>query len=80
MSLYQCQKCGCKENTAVGHYWRVPESEQCCSFCATGKWHGHFPRVMLPKGMFITNSVGNLQHKETGDTDLSKYILETVSP
>ena len=21
MSLYQCEKCGCVENTAVGHFW-----------------------------------------------------------
>ncbi|PXX41123.1 hypothetical protein NA66_1001733 [Burkholderia pyrrocinia] len=21
MSLYQCEHCGCCENTALGHYW-----------------------------------------------------------
>lgn len=23
MSLYQCEHCGCCENTALGHYWGV---------------------------------------------------------
>jgi hypothetical protein len=27
--------------------------------------------------MFITNHVGNLAHKQTGDTDFRKYALAT---
>ena len=42
MSLYQCQTCGCVENTAVGDYWLAKVKR--CSECAFGKWHGRFPK------------------------------------
>lgn len=40
-----------------------------------GKWHGQFERVFLPLGMFETNRVGNLAHKETGDDNVRAYAL-----
>ncbi|AFH14564.1 hypothetical protein LU11_gp033 [Pseudomonas phage Lu11] len=40
-----------------------------------GVWHDEFPRIFLPLGMFVTNSVGNLAHKETGDEDFRKYAV-----
>ena len=40
-----------------------------------GKWHNKFERIYLPKGMFITNSVGNLEHKETGSDNYREYEL-----
>ena len=74
MSLFQCEDCGCRENTAVGSYWG--KDKKLCSKCASGKWHGIFPRLMLPKGMFITGGEGNLEHKENGDTDIKKYEIK----
>lgn len=58
-----------------------------CSACAPvkyrdgnstrfGEWHDVFPRVYLPKGMFVTNGVVNLAHRDTGDEDYMKYALE----
>ena len=73
MSLYQCEECGCKENTATGAYWG--RDVKLCSECDTGAWHGLFEKVMLPKGMFTTNREGNLAHKDTGETDLKKYAI-----
>jgi len=73
VSLYQCEKCGCCENTAVGNYWF--DGPNLCSECAFGKWHGEFEKVLLPKGKFFTNQDGNLEHKETGDTDFKKYRI-----
>lgn len=67
MSLYQCESCGACENTALGSYW--DKERKLCSECATGKWHGRFPKTLLPKGMFVTDLKGNLAHRETGDTD-----------
>lgn len=89
MSLYQCEECGCCENTALGYYWG--ETRKLCSECAPekyhdhtntglGKWHGQFPKVLLPKGMFVTNKEGNLAHKDTGDTDYRKYAMTTPAP
>lgn len=100
MSIFQCERCGCAENTAcgVGMFYHAPssfdwsyapelEGKRLCSACGPthlaggsptiteGKWHGLFPRVYLPKGQFVTNSVGNLAHRETGDTDYLKYAL-----
>lgn len=102
MSLFQCEHCGCCENTALssqGFRWGmekyfdwsdIPEREgmTLCSACGPakyasgkpseyGKWHGQFDRVFLPKGMFKTNRVGNLEHIETGEEDFRKYELST---
>jgi hypothetical protein len=48
MSLFQCTKCGCGEETSLCHYWaaRVRGTAPICSACdpAVGKWHGEFPR------------------------------------
>ena len=71
MSLYQCEDCGARENTALGGYWL--RDRKICSECETGIWHGRFEKIILPLGMFITNKVGNLEHKETGATDLSEW-------
>lgn len=73
MSLYQCEECGCCENTALGSYWG--QERKLCSECATGTWHGEFAKVLLPKGQFFTNQQGNLAHKDTGDTDFRKYAI-----
>jgi len=82
MSLYQCERCGGRENTALTDYhWNKMKGEPLlCSECETGTWHGRFEKLILPKGMFITNHKGNLAHKETGDTELKKYQIKTGSP
>lgn len=74
MSLYQCEKCGCRENTATGCYWG--RTVKLCSFCGEGAWHGKFKRKFLPKGQFHTNRDGNLQHTASGKTDLREFFLE----
>ena len=101
MAIFQCENCGCCENTALSAQgfngvfasyfdWSyAPEREgmKLCSACGPteykdgmkseyGKWHNVFPRVFLPKGQFITNGHGNLEHKETGSTDISQFKLE----
>jgi len=43
MPLFRCTKCGCVENTALGHYWMTPDKPE-CSECHTGKWHNRFPK------------------------------------
>ena len=43
MPLFKCERCHTLENTALTPaYWG--SDEKCCSACAIGKWHGHFPR------------------------------------
>lgn len=88
MSLYQCEECGCRENTATAGYWfRNDAGNPCngrtlCSACdpSIGKWHGQFDRVYLPKGMFETNREGNLAHKETGEVDNQFNTKYRVQP
>lgn len=100
MSLYQCEHCGCCENTALGCYWSAkvePElfdwkgiedrrGKYLCSACGParysdgiatrfGQWHGQFPRLFLPLGMFKTNKGGNLEHIETGSEDYRTYQI-----
>lgn len=74
MSLFQCELCGAKENTALGAYWG--HDVKCCSECETGEWHGQFTKVILPLDMFETDSNGNLAHKENGDKDIMKYEIK----
>lgn len=100
MSLFQCDNCGCCENTALSAQGFAPMKDlfdwseieelkglKLCSACGPtryrdgaptkfGVWHGAFPRMFLPKGMFVTNRVGNLSHKENGDDDVRKYAIE----
>lgn len=89
MSLFQCYECGCLENTATCNFWsRIPDDGKwrgvparpwmLCSACDPdiGQWHDRFPRVYLPKGMFITNQRGNLAHIETGDENTSAYAIQ----
>lgn len=101
MSLFQCEHCGCCENTALswqGFRWPADfdwsgledrRGKRLCSACGpsksvegsdmeTGKWHGEFPRVYLPMGMFRTARNGNLEHVETGDEDFRKYELKPL--
>lgn len=97
MSLFQCERCGCAENTALSSQGFKPWPDQfdwtgmedrkgmrLCSDCGPtkysdgspteyGQWHGRFPRVFLPLGMFRTAQNGNLEHVETGDQDYRKY-------
>ena len=75
MSLFQCESCGARENTACSPgYWL--SDEEICSLCATGEWHGEFPRMLLPMGEFKTNGDGNLEHIKTGSTDLKQFELK----
>ncbi|MGL4754772.1 MAG: hypothetical protein ACRCXB_20575 [Aeromonadaceae bacterium] len=100
MSLFQCENCGCCENTALSSQGFVNGMEQyfdwsyapglkgmrLCSACGPiryssgkpteyGTWHCRFPRTFLPNGMFVTNHVGNLAHKETGDEDFMRFEI-----
>lgn len=90
MSLFQCESCGCCENTALSAYhWRKSKKEPLvCSGCEDKydfdrplrTWHGEFERVYLPKGMFVTNHEGNLANRQTGDTDFTKHRLPERQP
>ena len=84
MSLFQCEECGCRENTATCNYWIRDEEESACKgrkLCSAcdpdiGQWHGEFKRLFLPVGMFVTNREGNLSHKDTGETNLAAYEIK----
>lgn len=79
MSLFQCDECGCVENTAMpeGYWCRHAEGEpDLCSECVSGLWHDEFRKIMLPKNKFITNREGNLEHYLTGDTDIEKCEIK----
>ena len=91
MSLFQCEECGCVENTALCSYWSRllrEDSRKLCSACTPdkfsdgtnnrkgGRWHGRFKRIYLPKGMFKTNKVGNLEHIKTGSENYSEYEIK----
>ncbi len=99
MSLFQCENCGCVENTACCQYHAkdieqlTPKQylgkELCCVCGPThypsgepiedmGEWHNRFKRVFLPKGEWKTNSVGNLEHIATGETNYMKHQIDPI--
>jgi len=84
MSLFQCDECGTVENTAYCNYFYEHvylKGQKLCCVCSKvgckprGIWHDRFPRVFLPKDMFITGKTGDLLHKVTGDSDWNKYSI-----
>ena len=99
MSLYQCDHCGCRENTALGMALGTPtkwfdwtgiedrKGKHLCSACMpvrysdgtacskSGGWHGEFARLFLPMGQFHTNHEGNLEHTESGRTDILAFAI-----
>ena len=78
MSIFQCDQCGCAENTALsdgGYLGGRLEPEAAkgrglepkghyCSFCWSGTWHGKFERKFYPLGTMETDRQGNLKAKE----------------
>lgn len=61
MGLFQCEKCGCVENTALASGWW---NKKLCSECnpEIGKWHGLFKKKSA-KGYLLGND-GFLYHKK----------------
>lgn len=57
MPLFQCEKCGCVENTACCNYWsrKIDKEPLICSECETGTWHGRFEKRDAA-GMLIDQS------------------------
>ena len=60
MPLFKCPKCGVIENTALGEYQFEEHAKdhskpitEICSQCATGKWHGKFPRQTPKQAGFV---------------------------
>lgn len=82
MSVFQCDVCGCIENTALSNYFWNRNVEKLdknlCSACDPniGKWHDRFRRMFLERGKWITNNEGNIEHIETKETDFHKYELK----
>lgn len=99
MSLFQCESCGCCENTALSaqgfkmmkhlfnwNYKPELEGRLICSACGPseykcgaktkfGKWHDVFERTYLEKGKFFTNDRGDLEHTDTGRTDIENMRI-----
>lgn len=60
MPLFQCEKCGCIENTACADgYWCsiINNSLKICSECdsQTAKWHDRFPKRDAVKEGYYTD-------------------------
>jgi hypothetical protein len=44
-----------------------------------GYWHGRFDRIFLPKGEFVTNGAGHIEHRITGETIFYPLRLSDLS-
>jgi len=62
MPLFECSKCGCVENTALGEYWssRYDRVAPTCSECANGEWHGRFEKQTTEQAGYIHGETGYL--------------------
>lgn len=66
MPLFKCSNCGALENTALGDYW-IPSMEKQpvkCSECATGTWHGRFPKRTPEDAGYIEGMDGHFYRPE----------------
>jgi len=76
MSYFQCDKCGCVEDTALCHYWsaRVRQTSTLCSACdpTIAKWHGQFPRE--PARDWISDKRGLLFSKR----DVERWLGQSI--
>jgi hypothetical protein len=74
MSIFQCDSCGCAENTALSRGVFGPRFQpekaadnkldpkgRYCSSCWDGVWHGKFERRFYPMGSMVTDHEGNLK-------------------
>ena len=61
MSLFACDRCGAVENTALGEYYgrRMRGLDPLCSECATGEWHGRFPKRQYVPGDHYPGGIVN---------------------
>ena len=84
MSLYQCDKCGCCENTSCANYWMRKGGPELCSACDSKikKWHDEFERTFYPIGAMHTDADGNLAYgpeettqKQRNSPSIEKYKL-----
>lgn len=67
MPLFDCQKCGYVENTALAP-WFWLEKIQECSQCHEGKWHGVFQRYKrLESSDINTTDVDTNQQRNCND-------------
>jgi hypothetical protein len=70
MPLFECSKCHCVENTALGAYWWLfgRGLPVLCSECdpenPEGKWHGQFPKQTVAEAGFIQGNDGFLYRPE----------------
>ena len=74
MSLFECERCHCVENTATGSYWG--QEKKLCSECATGEWHGVFPK--RPAAGMLKDERGMLWSKAQVDGGALPPGLEIV--
>lgn len=46
MPIFQCEGCGCIDNTATSNFWTRTTLSPLCSACdpEIGRWHGRFPQ------------------------------------
>ncbi len=60
MGLYRCTKCGCVENTALGHFHaaKLDGEPVLCSECHTGTWHGEFPKRTPEEAGYVVDGRG----------------------
>lgn len=64
MSLFECTKCHCVENTSLSYYWEAAlrKAEPLCSECDPdiGEWHGEFPKQNIADTKYKVNEEGFL--------------------
>jgi len=62
MPVFECDRCGCIENTATSNYWSrdfLHEGENYPALCSEcdpeiGKWHGEFKKELAKdKGLWV---------------------------
>jgi hypothetical protein len=84
MSLFQCDECGCVEDTTLCNYWlaRLRENPTLCSACdpKIAKWHDQFPREIASTKGWLKDRRGLLYNKSEVENWLGQSIEILSSP
>lgn len=78
MPLFKCMKCHAVENTALCDYAvaRHEGRDALCSECATGAWHGRFPKRSAV-GMNVASD-GFLYSDEAISSETARFLKQKI--
>lgn len=76
MPLFECSKCGCVENTALGNFWAKlgTRRQPLCSECSFGKWHNGFLKINAKQEGYYKDNFGFIHPPSQVDLEKMEWV------